>query len=136
MIVKIFKKDQFNEIVDVGVDLLSRMGFPDEEKDYTAIMNSSRVGIVYNNDVPVGIGRVISDEVQSSFLVDVNILENKRRQGFGKALVIALAKSVDTKNIMLTTDPRDPGLEEFYKEIGFKLSSREQVFEWPKRKYF
>ena len=134
MDIKVYKKDQYKEIVKIGVDLLSHMGFPDEEKDHKAIMNSSRVGIVYDGEIPVGIGRVISDETQSSFIVDVNILKEFRRKGFGKALVIALARSVDTKNIMLTTDPRDPGLEEFYEKIGFKLSAGERVFEWSKNK--
>lgn len=131
MEVKVFKKDQYSEIVDVGVDLLTRMGFPDEERDRKAILNSSRVGIVYDELTPVGIGRVISDEAQTSFIVDVNILKDKRRHGFGKALVVALAQSCDSRNIMLTTDPRDEGLADFYRKAGFKLSEGEHVFEWP-----
>lgn len=133
MEVKIFKTGEYDEILDIGVDLYTRMGFPDEERDRRAILNSSRVGIVYDGKTPVGIGRVISDEASSSFIVDVNILEDNRRKGFGKALIIALAKSANSKNIMLTTDPRDAGLEQFYKKAGFKLSKGEFVFEWPQK---
>jgi len=133
MEVKIFRKDEFEDIVEIGVDLLTRMGFPDEDRDRKAILNSSRVGVVYDGETPVGIGRVISDETQSSFIVDVNILKDKRRKGFGKALVVELAKSCDSRNIMLTTDPRDQGLIEFYKKSGFEFCEGEHVFKWPKK---
>jgi len=131
MEVKIFRKADYDKIIDIGVDLYSRMGFPDEERDRRAILNSSYIGIIYEDTTPVGIGRVISDEASSSFIVDVNILKDRRRKGFGKALIVALAKNANSKNIMLTTDPRDSGLAQFYKKAGFRLSEGEFVFEWP-----
>ncbi|MEI8061028.1 MAG: GNAT family N-acetyltransferase [Candidatus Berkelbacteria bacterium] len=133
MEVKIFRKGEIEDIVEIGVDLLTRMGFSDAERSRKAILNSSRVGIVYDGENPVGIGRVISDETQSSFIVDVNILKDNRRKGFGRALVVELAKSCNSRNIMLTTDPRDQGLTDFYKKIGFEFCEGEHVFKWQKK---
>ena len=134
MEVKIFEQGNCNGIVGEASTVYKACGFWDEDENTAMILNSTYIGIVYLDGKPVGIGRVISDNVRHSLIVDLNVVKSYQGKGCGKALVIALAKHAKTKHVNLTTDPNNPTLPEFYKKCGFKLCEDEFVFKWNKSK--
>jgi ribosomal protein S18 acetylase RimI-like enzyme len=107
-------------------------GYPDDNYLESMILNAQAVGIAFNSNETVGVGRIIGDNVRYSFIVDLVIDKNHRQKGIGTKLVKALAKSVKTMRIQLMTDPTNPKLKDFYKKAGFKLDKGAWVFSWEK----
>lgn len=131
--VKIFDPLDCGDEFDHAQIAYEACGFDDADENIEMILNSAYVGVVYLNSKPVGVGRVISDNIRHSLIVDLNVAKEYQGKGYGKALVVALAKHAKTKHINLTTDPNNPTLPEFYKKCGFTFCEGESVFEWPKK---
>lgn len=130
--IKFFEIDGSDDVFAAALDVYQTCGFLDEDDNLEMILNSAYCGVVYLDDIPVGVGRVISDDIRYSLICDLNIIKKYQNKGCGKALAIALAEKAKTNRVFLTTDPKDPGLKEFYQKAGFKLSEGESVFKWPK----
>jgi ribosomal protein S18 acetylase RimI-like enzyme len=131
--VKIFDPLDCGDEIDHAESVYQACGFDDADENIEMILNSAYVGVVYLDRKPVGVGRVISDKVRHSLIVDLNVIKEFRNKGCGKALAIALAKHAKTPNIFLTTDPNNPTLPQFYKKSGFEFREGAHVFEWPKK---
>ena len=129
--VKIYDSKNEQDFVELAARLYQQCGFQDEKMNTDALIGSSYFGIAYLDDKPVGVGRVISDKVHHSLIVDLNIRKEFRGKGCGKALVIALARNAKTRNIILGTDPMNPTLPEFYRKAGFEKLGDSHLFRWP-----
>ncbi len=105
-------------------------GFTDKEYVKIMVEDAQLIGLVYHKGDLAGVGRIVGDRVQVSYIVDLIILEKYRGKGIGTKLVQGLAKSAKTTYVSLTNDPSKPGLKEFYKKAGFKESVGEFVYEW------
>lgn len=94
------------------------------KKYHTAIDNTAFICVCWENKKLVGAGRVVSDLNRFAFIVDLNVKKIHRRKGIGRQLIENLVKECQKKkidHIELSTDPRYPWLEEFYKKAGFKM---------------
>lgn len=131
--VRVFDPGNSDGFVEVAAEVYASCGFGDINKNIEALSNSSYFGIVYLGGEPVGVGRVLSDKVQHSLIVDLNIKKEFRGRGCGKKLIQALALRARTRNVVLGTDPRNPSLPEFYKKAGFELIQDSVLFRWPKQ---
>lgn len=128
--IKILQRDGIKKDFDLCVKAYMLAGFTNEEYVKIMVEDAQKVGLAYYKNELVGVGRIVGDRVQVSYIVDVIILEKYRKKGIGKKLVQELARFANTAYISLTNDPKNQGLKEFYKKAGFKESIGESVFEW------
>lgn len=128
--IKILKREGIIKDFDLCIKAYRLVGFTDEEYVKIMVEDSQIVGLAYYKSELAGVGRIVGDRVQVSYIVDIIILEKYRGKGIGKKLVQELANSAKTKYVSLTNDPAKQGLKEFYKKAGFKESVGESVFEW------
>lgn len=128
--IKILKKEEIKKEFNLCVKAYDLVGFTDEEYIKTMIEDSLVVGLAFYGGELAGVGRIVGDRAEVSFIVNLIILEKYQRKGIGKKLVQDLAKSSEASSILLTNNPKDQGLKEFYKKAGFKESIGESVFEW------
>lgn len=131
--VKIFDIASCDGYVEDALSVYNSCNFQDDNMIMEMVLNSAYFGVVYLDGEPVGVGRVISDNIRHSFIVDLNVVKEYQDKGCGKALVIELAKHANTLHVNLTTDPTNSTLPEFYRKCGFEFCEGELVFEWPKK---
>ena len=68
----------------------------------------------------IGIGRAISDGTSDAYIQDVAVLENYRKKGIGKQIIVKLIDHLKKKKIGWIGLITEPGSSEFYKKLGFK----------------
>lgn len=125
------------EIGQYKRELMEFFGQYKYTEDYsTAIDNAAFVCVCFSDEKIIGAGRVVSDLSRFGFIVDLNVEKNNQKKGIGKQLVKNMVKAcLDAKirYIELSTDPRYPWLEDFYKKIGFNKVTDSALMEWPRR---
>lgn len=133
--INFYKKAMIPEISTSVADFYRRNDFSDEFGNIKQmILNSQGLAVAYKSDKIVGTGRIVGDGIRFAYIVDLVVNDSYQKQGIGTQIVQTLAKNAKTLWVELTTDPRDPGLIDFYKKAGFKLSEDEYLFYWPKEK--
>ena len=85
----------------------------------------------YDGAKLVGIARVMTDFVYTSYLSDLAVDEQYQRQGIGKQLIIEVQKAIPNAKIILLAAP---AAEDYYPKIGmhhhahcFTLASHEEL---------
>ena len=130
MEIKLYKKDEIKSVLNIAQDFCREVLYSADDRISEALSNSVSLVLAYEDNKVIGIGRTIGDGHRFTNIVDLVVKKDHRGNGVGTALVQILAKNAGTRIVNLTTDPNDPGLEEFYKKAGFVLSEGEKVFEW------
>ena len=92
-----------------------------------AFSNSRYVCFVYENDLLVGVGRVLADGVDCAYICDIAIHPEFQGLGIGKAIVTKLVKfSKEHTKIILYANL---GKEPFYAKLGFcKMTTAMAIF--------
>ncbi|UFU00473.1 GNAT family N-acetyltransferase [Radiobacillus kanasensis] len=85
-----------------------------------SLENSLNFG-VYQQDTLVGFGRVITDKVVFSWLLDVVIEESHRGEGLGKWLVETIINHPDVKQTSIGLSTKDA--HSLYERFGFEHQS-------------
>ena len=86
-----------------------------------ALQNTLFSVVVYESDVPIGIGRVIGDGRVAFFIKDVAVIPEKQRQGVGHMImneIMAYTRSAGAPNAYVGLMALK-GKESFYEEFGF-----------------
>lgn len=131
--IKIFRKNQIPKNIKLLKDAYFDIdGYTDGKYVEAMVLDAQIVGIAFIDNQIVGIGRIVGDSVRFSYIVDLVVDKNHRRDGIGTKLVQSLAKSAKTTWVELTNDPKYPWLKEFYIKAGFKLDKGVWVFKWEK----
>ena len=87
-----------------------------------AVANSvAAVGAFDSQDNLIGFARALGDQVSDCYIQDVAVDKNCRKNGIGKALVTALLKILEEKNIDWVGLIATPGKAEFYRKLGFEI---------------
>ena len=87
-----------------------------------AVANSvAAVGAFDSHDNLIGFARALGDQVSDCYIQDVAVHKNCRKNGIGKALVTALLKLLEEKNIDWVGLIATPGKAEFYRKLGFEI---------------
>ncbi len=119
MVIKEYKDYKEDEICR----LYSEVGWTAYTENMTALeqgyKNSLLVLAAYENDVLLGIIRVVGDGFTIVWIQDILVLPSRQRQGIGTALLKAvLEKYSGVRQIELATD-NTPKTLAFYKSLGF-----------------
>ena len=64
-------------------------------------------------------GRAISDGVSDAWLQDIVVLDDYRKHGIGRAIILKLVEVCQLKKIGWIGLVAEPGTKEFYKPLGF-----------------
>lgn len=115
------------ETTTEGVDFLAvkslllkeNMGTYTVEKHKTAFENSRKVIFLYDGDLLMGCGRLVTDGAYQGVLYDIVVSSDYQGNGLGKIIVTELLKGEEDKNILLYATP---GKEGFYQTLGFHKS--------------
>lgn len=99
-----------NELKQFSVEILERA------------FAKNLIGLVlYKDDQPIGMGRIVGDDVTVFFIKDVAVDQKHQGKGYGKKIMEALIAYIKSKaekgayiGLMST-----PGKEGFYKKFGF-----------------
>lgn len=99
--------------------LLAKVGMSsmEAEKHKLAFKNSFSVIFVFNHNILIAFGRMISDGISQSAIYDIAVEPDYQGQQIGKEIVNRLMKSSPNCNFILYAAP---GKELFYKKLGFK----------------
>ena len=119
MIIKEYTDIREDEILS----LYSSVGWKAYTDDIRALMDgfasSLLVLAAYDDDVLVGIIRVVGDGQTIVFIQDILVFPDKQRKGIGTALIKEiLERYKNVRQIELATD-NTPKTVEFYKSMGF-----------------
>lgn len=93
------------------------LGKRDVEQLKRAFEKSYKTCVVYDGDIIVGAGRVISDGEYYSNIYDVVILPEYQNKGIGFDLMVKLKEGLEDLFILLTTTL---GKEPFYSKLDFR----------------
>lgn len=111
--------------VEVYLSLREQVGWIklDRRQAQKALDNSVKIITVYDNDRPIGMGRIVSDMSVISYIQDLIIIPEYQRQHIGGALIeklIGYVKSItmDGTQMMLCLMCAK-GREQFYEKHGF-----------------
>ena len=92
----------------------------DMDKLISGINNSSFIVSVYEDDLLVGLLRVISDEYTIAYIQDILVLSQYQNKGIGKKLIaMFLEKYSHVRQKILLTD-NEQSLKRFYTTSGFR----------------
>lgn len=94
------------------------------------IINSTYIIVWINNWKILWAIRIISDNFQNAFLVDLLVSEKSRKNGIWSQLLknsIKLCLEKNIKNIQLISDPNNPWLKYFYEKNWF-LNNQEDFW--------
>lgn len=73
---------------------------------------------VYEDSKLLGFGRALSDGEYQGAIYDVAVLPEAQRKGIGKIIIETIKETLPSCNLILYATP---GMEEFYKKLGFGL---------------
>lgn len=86
---------------------------------------------VFDGDILIGCGRIISDGVRQSAIYDIVVDSKYQGYGIGKDIVVRLMQVTPTCNFILYASP---GKEKFYEKLGFrKMKTGMILFSNPER---
>jgi len=69
----------------------------------------------------VGMGRAISDGISDAYIQDVTVQKDFRGQGIGKGIMRTLVNFLKEQNLKWIGLISEPGYENFYAGLGFKV---------------
>jgi predicted GNAT family N-acyltransferase len=102
-----------------------------------AIKNSSHVCCAIKNKEVVGACRLVTDYCSHTFIVDLFVKEEERKNGVGTQLMkdaIQCLLELNTFFNSISTDPSRPWLKNFYEKLGFTSIENHNVLIYPKDK--
>ncbi len=85
------------------------------------IENTFLFAVAVEDNKIVGIGRAISDGISDAYIQDVTVHEEYRKQGVGSGIIKLLVGTLKEKGIGWIGLISEPGAENFYNELGFKV---------------
>ncbi|MCO7126425.1 GNAT family N-acetyltransferase [Sporolactobacillus shoreicorticis] len=91
-----------------------------KERLHQAISNSWYTLSVYEDKQLIGFGRIISDGVYQSFLCDLIVSPNYRKQGIGTEIVKRLLNHSKMNGLTWIQLSCAQGKQPFYERLGFK----------------
>ena len=98
------------------------------------LTNSTVVVSLWDHKQLIGFGRATSDLVFRAVLWDIVIASNRQGLGFGKLIIEAILTDKKIKSVekiyLMTTN-----CSEFYKQLGFKLNTKQSLLLINKNKY-
>jgi GNAT superfamily N-acetyltransferase len=99
-------------------NLLQEAGLASHPADLVgkAFQNSYCVVFVFDNDLLIGVGRVISDGAYEAAMYDIAVCPSYQGKKIGKMIVNELHKELSGISIILFARP---GKEPFYRKIGY-----------------
>ncbi|WP_302625574.1 GNAT family N-acetyltransferase [uncultured Eubacterium sp.] len=102
-----------------------------EEQAKRAIENSLYTVVVYDNDEPIGMGRIVGDGAVICYIQDLIVIPQYQKQGVGHMIMESLIDYVNKIKIPDTDIMLDlmcaKGRESFYKRYGFIARPTEQL---------
>lgn len=105
----------WNEVVEI----LKKVGmaYYESQRHQRAFNNSHSVVFVFDNEILVAFGRLISDGEYQSAIYDVAVLPEYQGKGIGKMIVKTLIEKTPHCNFILYASP---GKELFYEKENFR----------------
>lgn len=89
-----------------------------------AIINSLKVWTAWDDDLLVGLARVVGDSSTIIYIQDILVLQAYQKKGIGSQLLkIILDEYKDIRQIILLTDDTDKTIK-FYEKNGFTKVSK------------
>lgn len=85
------------------------------------IENTFLFAVAVEDNKIVGMGRAISDGISDAYIQDVTVHEECRKQGVGSGIIKLLVGTLKEKGIGWIGLISEPGAENFYNELGFKV---------------
>lgn len=131
MKVKMLKGKDIEQIVDEAEAFYRDCGYEDGWGAIRkAILGSEMVALAYDGGRVIGAGKMIGDGSRFSVIVDLVVDKEYRAKGIGTEIVQTLAKASTASHINLYSDPKDPGLMDFYRKAGFEYIEGQFAFKW------
>ncbi|EHR0216575.1 GNAT family N-acetyltransferase [Clostridium perfringens] len=121
----VFKEDIILNVEDISY-LYNDVGWSSYTKDIDSLIksikNSLKVISVWDNDLLVGLIRVVGDGHSIIYIQDILILQKYPNRGIGKRLIeIILDKYKNVRQKVLLTDKEEKNIL-FYKKVGFSMA--------------
>ncbi|AXH51803.1 GNAT family N-acetyltransferase [Clostridium perfringens] len=121
----VFKEDIILNVEDI-LYLYNDVGWSSYTKDIDSLIksikNSLKVISVWDNDLLVGLIRVVGDGHSIIYIQDILILQKYQNRGIGKRLIeIILDKYKNVRQKVLLTDKEEKNIL-FYKKVGFSMA--------------
>ncbi|MDK0918576.1 GNAT family N-acetyltransferase [Clostridium perfringens] len=121
----VFKEDIILNVEDI-LYLYNDVGWSSYTKDIDSLIksikNSLKVISVWDNDLLVGLIRVVGDGYSIIYIQDILILQKYQNRGIGKRLIeIILDKYKNVRQKVLLTDKEEKNIL-FYKKVGFSMA--------------
>ncbi|MGU8325188.1 GNAT family N-acetyltransferase [Clostridium perfringens] len=121
----VFKEDIILNVKDI-LYLYNDVGWSSYTKDIDSLIksikNSLKVISVWDNDLLVGLIRVVGDGHSIIYIQDILILQKYQNSGIGKRLIeIILDKYKNVRQKVLLTDKEEKNIL-FYKKVGFSMA--------------
>ncbi len=121
----VFKEDIILNVEDI-LYLYNDVGWSSYTKDIDSLIksikNSLKVISVWDNDLLVGLIRVVGDGHSIIYIQDILILQKYQNRGIGKRLIeIILDKYKNVRQKVLLTDKEEKKIL-FYKKVGFSMA--------------
>ena len=104
----------------VIADSLKKVGmaYHEPEVHKRAFEASHTTVFIYEESQLIGFGRAISDGEYQGAIYDIAVLPEAQGKGVGRIIIQAILDKLPTCNFILYATP---GMEEFYKKLGFGL---------------
>ncbi|WP_283702252.1 GNAT family N-acetyltransferase [Clostridium perfringens] len=120
----VFKEDIILNVEDI-LYLYNDVGWSSYTKNIDSLIksikNSLKVISVWDNDLLVGLIRVVGDGHSIIYIQDILILQKYQNSGIGKRLIeIILDKYKNVRQKVLLTDKEEKNIL-FYKKVGFSM---------------
>lgn len=121
--------------------LRSKLGWkPIRDEQVVRALNNSMINIsVFDNDVCIGMGRIVGDNVLKGMLTDIIVDSEYRGRGIGKLIVTTLIQKLTSMLnegdlFQLEASPTN-GNRDFYVKCGLKYKPENQdgVYIWIKK---
>ena len=121
----VFKEDIILNVKDI-LYLYNDVGWSSYTKNIDSLIksikNSLKVISVWDNDLLVGLIRVVGDGHSIIYIQDILILQKYQNRGIGKRLIeIILDKYKNVRQKVLLTDKEEKNIL-FYKKVGFSMA--------------
>ncbi len=94
------------------------MAYHEPEVHESAFKASHTTVFIYDDSQLIGFGRAISDGEYQGAIYDVAVLPEAQGKGIGKIIMQTILDRLPNCNLILYATP---GMEGFYKKLGFRL---------------
>lgn len=122
-----------NHDVDTYLSLRAAVSWKElsREQAAKALKNSLYILTAYEDDMPVGMGRIVGDGAVICYVQDLIVIPEKQKDGVGGTILRELKEYVKREGIPGTTMMFDlmcaKGREDFYKKHGFMARPTENL---------